>query len=212
MGNVIPFEKIKKGENEFNPNKKKASMTTKKATAGCPTVLNPLKGGNSIDVDYANMKPEEQIEFWKNMEEEMEERFRIKYKDILSTVPVSADEKMQYFAGIMLKLIPNIFHGNWNARFDACEDFCEFYMSGFDSAYSDYIKENKEFEKEYLYKFRTMKAEKLEKELEDCLTKIIEISPEKKEEDKTEMLYQAARLFELDEILLVLFCEELMKE
>lgn len=212
MGNVISFEKRKKRKKEFNQNKKKAQIALEKAGTGCPEMLNPLKEGSSIDVDYANMEPEKQIEFWKNMEEEMDERFRIKYKDVLETVPVSVSEKMQYFADVMLKFIPNIFHGNWDARFDACTDFCEFYISGFDPAYSDYVKENKDFEKKYDYKFGTMKAEKLEKELEDCLRKIVEISPEKKEEDKTEMLYQAARLFELDEILLVLFCEELMKE
>ena len=158
------------------------------------------------------METEQQIEFWKNMKNELEEKFRNKYSDVLAAGPISSGAKMQYFADVMLKLIPNIFHDNLDARFTAYADFCEFYISEFDPAYSDYIRENKKFEKEYQYKFGTMKTEKLEEELKKCLTKIVEISPEKKEEDKTEMLYQAARLFELDEILLVLFCEELMKE
>lgn len=213
MGNLITFEKRKKRKEEFNQNKKKSKIATEKATKGCPKVLDSLKEGSSIDIDYADMEPEQKIEFWKNMKNEKEERFREKYKDVLAAVPVSAGERMQYFSNVMLHLLPDVFHGsNWDERFDACADFCEFYISEFDPAYSDYIRENKEFEKEYQYKFGTMKTEKLEEELKKCLTKIVEISPEKKEEDKTEMLYQSARLFELDEILLVLFCEELMKE
>lgn len=212
MGNLIPFEKRKKRKEKVNQSKKKAQIATEKAGTRCPKVLDSLKEGSSIDVDDADMEPEQQIEFWKNMKNELEEKFRNKYSDVLAAGPVSSGAKMQYFADVMLKLIPNIFHGNLDTRFDAFADFCEFYISEFDPAYSDYIRENKEFEKEYQYKFGTMKTEKLEEELKKCLTKIVEISPEKKEEDKTELLYQAARLFELDEILLVLFCEELMKE
>ena len=212
MGDVIPFERLKKKENEFNPNKKNSRIITEKATTECPKVLDSLKESSSIDVDDADMETEQQIEFWKNMKNELEENFRNKYSDVLAAGSVSSGAKMQYFADVMLKLIPNIFHGNLDARFATYADFCEFYISEFDPAYSDYIRENKKFEKEYQYKFGTMKTEKLEEELKKCLTKIVEISPEKKEEDKTEMLYQAARLFELDEILLVLFCEELMKE
>lgn len=213
MGNVISFEKRKKRKKEFNQNKKKAQIALEKAGTGCPEMLNPLKEGSSVNTDYIEMEPDEQIEYWKKIEKEEEERFSEKYKDVLAAMPVSAGERMQYFSNVMLHLLPDVFHGsNWDERFDACANFCEFYISEFNPAYSDYIKENKEFEKEYQYKFGTMKTEKLEEELKKCLTKIIEIFPEKKEEDKTEMLYQAARLFELDEILLVLFCEELMKE
>lgn len=213
MGNVISFEKRKKRKKEFNQNKKKAQIALEKAGTGCPEMLNPLKEGSSVNTDYIEMEPDEQIEYWKKIEKEEEERFQCKYSDVLAAVPVSAGERMQYFSNVMLHLLPDVFHGsNWDERFDACANFCEFYISEFNPAYSDYIKENKEFEKEYQYKFGTMKTEKLEEELKKCLTKIIEIFPEKKEEDKTEMLYQAARLFELDEILLVLFCEELMKE
>ena len=119
MGDVIPFyERKRKRVSESKSNKKKSKMTAERTASE----------SSSTDVDYAEMKPEQQAEFWKNMEKEKEEKFRIKYKDILSTVPVSAGEKMQYFAGIMLKLIPNIFHGNWNTRFDACEDFCNIYF------------------------------------------------------------------------------------
>lgn len=213
MKNIIPFKKVKKNKNEFKPNEKKSKTVTEKSTTECPTVLNPLNSGSSADTDYANMEPEEKIEYWKKIEKKEEERFREKYKDVLTAVPVSASEKMQYFAKVMLHLLSDIFHSsNWDIRFDTWLDFCEFYMSGFDSAYSDYIKENKEFEKEYQYKFMAMAAEELEEELVDCLEKIVEKCPEKKEEDKTAMMYQAAKLFELQELLSDLFYMEVTKD
>ncbi len=215
MGNVISFQKArKKKEENFNQSKKNTQTATEKATKEYPAVLDPLKDGSSADTDYANMEPEEKIEYWKKIEkEEEEEGFREKYKDFLAAMPVSAGARMQYFAKIMLRLIPDIFHeSNWDTRFDVCMDFCQFYITGFDSAYSDYIKEKKEFEHPYQYKFQEMAAEKLEEELVDCLGKIIELCPEKKEEDKTEMLYQAARLFELQDLLSDLFYKEVTKD
>ncbi len=212
MGNVISFEKRKKRKRKFNQNKKKSKTVTEKSTTEYPAVLDPLKDGSSADTDYADMEPKDKIEYWKNIEKEEEERFRAKYSDVLVAVPCSDGEKMQYFAIVMLKLLPDTFHGSWDARFDAWMDFSQFYITGFDSAYSGYIKANKEFEQPYQYKFQEMAAEKLEEELVDCLGKIIELCPEKKEEDKTEMLYQAARLFELEEILSDIFYKELMKE
>ena len=210
MGNVISFEKRKK---KFNQNKKKSKTVTEKSTTEYPAVLKPQKNGSSADMDYADMDPEDKIEYWKNIEKEEEERFKAKYRDVLAAVPCSDGEKMQYFAKIMLRLIPDIFHeSSWDTRFDICMDFCQFYITGFDSAYSDYIKANKEFEQPYQYKFKGMAAEKLEEELVDCLGKIIELCPEKKEEDKTEMLYQATRLFELQDLLSDLFYKEVTKD
>lgn len=195
-----------------NSNKKKAQAATKKATIECPLMLHPLNDVSSADTYYANMEPEEKIEYWKNIEKEEEERFQCKYSDVLAAVPVSAGEKMQYFAKVMLQLLPDTFHGSWDARFDTWMDFCQFYITGFDSAYSDYIKANKEFEQPYQYKFKEMAAEKLEEELVDCLGKIVEKCPEKKEEDKTVMMYQAAKLFELQELLSDLFYMEVIKD
>ena len=213
MGNVILFGKLKKNMKEFNQNKKKSKIATEKATKGCPKVLDSLREGSSIDINYADMEPDEKIEYWKNIEKEEEERFKEKYKDVLAAVPVTAGEKIQYFANIMLQLLPHVFHNNIeDIRFDTWIDFCQFYIIGFDSAYSDYIKANKEFEQPYQYKFKGMAAEKLEEELVDCLGKIIELCPEKKEEDKTEMLYQATRLFELQDLLSDLFYKEVTKD
>ena len=179
MGNVISFQKAKKKKEEkFNESTKKTQTATEKATKEYPAVLNPLKDGSSIDVDYADMEPKDKIEYWKNIEKEEEERFKEKYKDVLAAVPISAGAKMQYFVVVMLQLLPDTFHGNWDARFDTWMDFCQLYITGFDSAYSDYIKANKEFEQPYEYKFKEMAAEKLEEELKDCLKKIIAFYPE----------------------------------
>ena len=132
-------------------------MATEKATSE----------GSSTDVDYAKLEPEQQIEYWKNLEKEEEERFKEKDKNVLAAVPGSAGEKMQYFAIVMFKLLPDTFHGSWDARFDTWMDFSQFYITGFDSAYSDYINVNKRLERPYQYKFGAMAAEKLEEELVD---------------------------------------------
>lgn len=105
----------------------------------------------------------------------------------------------------------NSFYGSWDAKFDVYTDLCEFYILWFNPAYSGYAKENKNFEKEYQCKFRTIKVEKLEKKLKECLTKIVEIYPKRKEEDKTAFIFQASKLFELEEILSDSFYKELMK-
>lgn len=213
MGDVIPFGKRKQNiKNKSNSNKKKAQAATKKATIECPLMLHPLNDVSSADTYYANMEPEEKIEYWKKIEKKEEERFRCKYSDVLAAVPVSAGEKMQYFAKVMLQLLPDTFHGSWDARFDTWMDFCQFYITGFDSAYSDYIKANKEFEQPYQYKFKEMAAEKLEEELKDCLKKIIAFYPEKTDAGKTTIMYQAARLFELQELLSDLFYMEVTKD
>lgn len=76
MGNVILFGKLKKNMKEFNQNKKKSKIATEKATKGCPKVLDSLREGSSIDINYADMEPDEKIEYWKNIEKEEEERFQ----------------------------------------------------------------------------------------------------------------------------------------
>ena len=203
MGNVISFEKEKRKKKTFNPNKEKSKMAAEKAT--CES--------NRIDVDYAKMEPEQQAEFWKNMEKEEEEKFRIKYKDVLSAVPVSPGAKMQYFANIMLQLLPDVFHNNiWDIRFDTWIDFCKFYMSEFDPAYSDYFKINKKFEQPYSHKFKPISKEKLEEDLKDCLKRIIALYPEKTYVDKTIIMYQAERLFELQDSVTDLFIMEVTND
>ncbi len=213
MGNVISLKKAKKKKEEnFNQSTKKTQTVTEKSTTECPIVLKPQKNGSRTDVDYAELESEQQIEYWKNLEKEEEEKFKTKYNDVLAVVPVTAGAKMQYFATVMLRLLPDIFHEGWDTRFDIWMDFCQFYITGFDSAYSDYIKANKEFEQPYEYKFKEMAAEKLEEELKGCLEKLVALYPEKTDADKTAMMYHAARLFELQDLLSDLFCMEVMKD
>ncbi len=58
--------------------------------------------------------------------------------------------KIQYLAIGMLKLIPDIFHGNsWDIQFDTWLYFYELYILEFYPVYENYVKENKEFEKPY---------------------------------------------------------------
>lgn len=214
MGSVIPFENGKKREEGgFNPNKEKSKMAAEKTATECPAVMNPPRECRRTNANYAEMEPEQQAEFWKNMEKEEEEKFRIKYKNVLSAVPVSPGAKMQYFANIMLQLLPDVFHNNiWDIRFDTWIDFCKFYMSEFDPAYSDYFKINKKFEQPYSHKFKPISEGKLEEDLKDCLKRIIALYPEKTYVDKTIIMYQAERLFELQDSVTDLFIMEVTND
>ena len=95
MGNVITFENGKRKKKTFNPNKEESKMVAEKTTSE----------GSSTDVDYAKLEPEQQIEYWKNLEKEEEERFKEKYKNVLAAVPGSAGEK----CSILLLLCSNCF-------------------------------------------------------------------------------------------------------
>ena len=93
-------------------------------------------------------------------------------------MPVAA--KMQYIASGMMKLVSYMFHDkDWNIQFDTWLYFYELYILQFYPAWEDYIDENKDFEKPYPYKFKPMTKNKLEEDLKDCLTKLIELYPEK---------------------------------
>ena len=149
----------------------------------------------------------------KTAEKDGQERFREKYRDIFAVVPISAEGRMQHFAKAMLSLVPDIFcDDGCDARLDVWLDFCQFYTTGFDPAYSRYLKQNPNLGESYQYKFEAMPVGKLEEELEDCLINLLVLSPEKNNSHKTEMLHQAAKLFELEENISTVFYEELMKE
>ena len=156
-------------------------------------------------------------EYWKNVKKEEEgwfnERFGERYSDDILTIdsmPVAA--KMQYIASGMMKLIPDIFHHkDWITQYDTWLYFYELYILEFYPVYENYVKENKEFEKPYQYKFKPMTKNKLEEDLKSLLKKLIELYPEKCDEDKTSIMYQSARLFEIDEVLFDLFYNELME-
>ena len=89
--------------------------------------------------------------------------------------------------------------------------FYDLYILKFYPASEGYIKENRQFEKPYFYKFKPMSKDKLEEDLVDCLKQIIALYPEKTTRDKTTIMYQCARLFETEEILFDIFYKELME-
>lgn len=57
-----------------------------------------------------------------------------------------------------------------------------------------------------------MVAEKLEEELKDCLKKLIALYPEENNEDRTAVMYQGARLFELQDSVTDLFIMEVTND
>ena len=156
-------------------------------------------------------------EYWKNVKKEEEEWFKERLgerysDDILAKDSMPNAAKMQYIASGMMKLIPDIFHhSDWLTQYDTWLYFYELYILQFYPVCENYVKENKEFEKPYPHKFKPMTKNKLEEDLKGCLTKLIELYPEKCDEDKTSIMYQSARLFEIDEVLFDLFYNELME-
>ena len=107
-----------------------------------------------------------------------------------------------------MKLVPMIFHGEWQTRFAAYADFGRFHLNEFDPLCGKL--EDKYGKPEYPFQFQSMDAAALEKALKDCLTKIIDLcSQASGEANMPEILYQSQRLFELDELLTDLFGVEI---
>lgn len=141
-------------------------------------------------------------------EKEAQKRFYERYKDIFSIIPFSEIERVQYFSSAMLKLVPAIFHGDWQTRFNAYTDFGHFHLDEFEPLCGKL--EDKYGKPEYPFQFKSMDSASLEIALTDCLTKIIDLcSQQSKDSNIMEILYQGLRLFELDELLTDLFGEEL---
>lgn len=129
-------------------------------------------------------------------EKEEQKEFEERYNDILTAAPHSNEDKLRYFANVMLNLIPSVFHDRHKNQFFS--DFSMFYLSEFDAAYSQYCNVNQEYEKEYPFRFPLLEANALEKELQDCLQQIIFPSPAKSRKERAEIvMWQASRLFEL---------------
>ena len=131
-------------------------------------------------------------------EKDRRKSFEKKYKDVLSAAPSSVADKIPYYANVMLDLLPTIFHSQAKKdRFDIYMDFSEFYLCEFDGAYCRYRNDNKKYEKDYPFQFLPMEADKLENALQKCLRQIISLFPAKNNHDKTQVMWQACRLFEL---------------
>lgn len=140
-------------------------------------------------------------------EKEEQKRFYERYKDIFSVIPILEIGRLQHFASAMLNLVPSMFHGEWQTRFDAYADFGNFHLGEFDPVCGKL--EDKYGKTQYPFQFNPMDADSLEAALKDCLTRIINLCSKRDDSNVTEILYQSARLFESGELLTDLFGEEL---
>ncbi len=141
-------------------------------------------------------------------EKEDRKKFEERYRDML-VAPISNIDKIQYFAGIMLNILPSVFHGERKDRFNAYMDFSEFYLSEFDTAYSQYHSTNQQYKKEYPFRFIHLESDALEKELQDCLEQLVSLASAKNSRKKAEIImWQACRLFELYHNMVNLFQEK----
>lgn len=142
------------------------------------------------------------IEMVEEREKQNRKRFEKQYENVLLRTPGRPETQIQYFACILSEFLPVIFHSEWKNRFDAYMDFSEFYLSEFDDAYCRYLKENREYEKKYPFRFLQMDTNALEKELYNCLLQIITSSSITSSNKRAEIiLWQSCRLFELYHIL-----------
>lgn len=122
-------------------------------------------------------------------EKEEQKEFEERNNDILVAAPHTNEAKLRYFADVMLNLLPSVFHDRQKNLFFS--DFSIFYLSEFDAAYGQYRSENQKYEKEYPFRFPSLDADSLENAIQDCLWQITNSN------DKTEIMWQASRLFEL---------------
>lgn len=122
-------------------------------------------------------------------EKEEQKEFEERYNDVLATAPRTNEGKLRYFADVMLNLLPFVFHDRQKNLFFS--DFSMFYLSEFDSAYSQYSSENQKYEKEYPFRFPSLDTDSLEAAIHDCLWQITNSN------ERTEIMWQASRLFEL---------------
>ncbi|MCM1233295.1 MAG: hypothetical protein NC489_24520 [Ruminococcus flavefaciens] len=131
-------------------------------------------------------------------EKDRRKAFEEKYEDVLSTAPSSVADKIPYYANVMLDLLPAIFHSQTEEdKFNIYMDFSEFYLCELDEALCEYRSANEKYEKKYPFRFPRLDASDLENALRDCLTQLISLFPTKNNSDKTQVMWQACRLFEL---------------
>ena len=132
-------------------------------------------------------------------EKEDRKKFEKRYSDVLARASISAADRIQFFAGVMLHLLPSIFHGKYERRYESYMDFSKFYLTEFDTAFSQYRNEKKEYEQEYPFRFSPLAdSVALENELQNYLQQLIAPSPAKSSREKAEIImWQACRLFEL---------------
>lgn len=204
MGVIIPFERYKEKleERSFGRQDLSSFVNSDVDDSTIKRLLNAMAG----NVENIIFSPEaKEIE---KREEEDYKNFYTRYRDVFKIIPHTVSGRIKYYAEVMLKLIPHMFHGSHKSRFDAFMDFGKFHYGELDKAESQYRKENAELEVEYPFTFETMNLKDLEKNTKDCLEKIIRHIPEKSNLDKTEVMYQLSRLFELDGLITDIMGEE----
>lgn len=128
-------------------------------------------------------------ELFEKREKEERKEFDERYSNMLATAPQTNEGKLKYFAYIMLNLLPSVFHGEQKNQFFT--DYSILYLSEFDTAYCEYRNDNKKYEKEYPFRFPLLAGDSLENAIQSCLRQIIN------SKDKTEIMWQASRHFEL---------------
>ncbi len=141
--------------------------------------------------EVSNILNKPGIEMMEGREIQERKMFEERYKDVISQAPDSAEAQLQYFASVLSNFLSAIFHGEQKDQFNTFMDFSEFYLSEFDTAYCEYRNDNKKYEKEYPFRFPSLEADSLENAMQNCLQQIINSN------DKTEIMWQTSRLFEL---------------
>lgn len=124
--------------------------------------------------------------------------FMEEYKEIIDNAPkFDMGLQMQYYAGVMLGYVDAIFHeeGGWRKPFDV---FDFFYYNFFCEIAAKFTRYYQHLEREYPFTGKlTYNADKLENLLTTCLKTIIGLHPEDNDEHKTELMYEANRMFEI---------------
>ena len=167
-----------------------------------------------IASETAKILDNPRIALLEKKEKDEQKEFEERYKDVLSAAPSSEADKIPYYAAVMLKILPDIFNRKHKSknRHKAYLDFSQIFLSEFDAAYCGYHRTNQKYEKEYPFRFVPLDADTLERELQNCLTLLISLSPAKNTTDKTEIMWQSCRLSELHHNMVDLFSGEILKK
>lgn len=200
MGKIISFEK-----HRDKRQRKRERLKAFECTDNIDTILHYMVS------EVSNILDKSDIDTLNEKENIERRKFKKRYSDVLSAAPISNAGRISYFANVMLNLLPLLFHGEYKNRLNSYMDFSEFYLLEFDTAYCQYLNENKEYEKEYPFQFSPLGTDTLEHELQDCLEQIISLSPAINSKEKSKIMWQACRLFELHHILVDLFSGEIRK-
>ncbi|MCM1540810.1 MAG: hypothetical protein NC121_06055 [Blautia sp.] len=127
----------------------------------------------------------------------LDEEIRQEYREIIEGEPRdSIGLKLRYYAEVMLGYVDEVFHGEdgWNRPFDV---FSFFYYKFFDPISAKFEELYPQLERKYRFTVAYIEdAQELENRVTTGLKRIASLRPEENDADKTELMYEAARLFE----------------